>query len=43
VSKLIAFQQEYGTDARTGLLLCNGAEIEWLTPTVLSAPWWKVI
>jgi len=25
------------------LLLYDGAAIEWLTPTVLAAPWWKVI
>lgn len=42
-ANLIAFQQEYGTDARTGLLLHNGTETQWLTPTVLAAPWWKVI
>ncbi|MFZ4441680.1 MAG: ATP-binding protein [Syntrophales bacterium] len=42
-ANLIAFQHEYGTDARMGLLLHNGTEIEWLTPTVLAAPWWKVI
>jgi len=42
-ANLIAFQQEYGADARTGLLLYDGAKIEWLTPTVLAAPWWKVI
>lgn len=42
-ANLIAFQHEYGTDARAGLLLHNGTEIEWLTPTVLAAPWWKVI
>ena len=42
-ANLIAFQHEYGADARTGLLLHNGTEIEWLTPTVLAAPWWKMI
>jgi len=42
-ANLIAFQKEYGADARTGLLLYDGAAIEWLTPTVLAAPWWKVI
>jgi predicted AAA+ superfamily ATPase len=42
-ANLIAFQHEYGTDARAGLLLHTGTEIEWLTPTVLAAPWWKVI
>ena len=42
-ANLIAFQKEYDADARTGLLLYDGAAIEWLTPTVLAAPWWKVI
>ena len=42
-ANLIAFQHEYGADARTGLLLHTGTRIEWLTPTVLAAPWWKVI
>lgn len=42
-ANLIAFQHEYGADARAGLLLHNGTEIEWLTPRVLAVPWWKVI
>jgi uncharacterized protein len=42
-TNLLAFQNEYGTDARAGLLLHNGTAIEWLTPKVLAAPWWKVI
>ncbi len=42
-ANLLAFQNEYGKDARTGLLLHNGTAIEWLTPKVLAAPWWKVI
>jgi predicted AAA+ superfamily ATPase len=42
-ANLIAFQHEYGADARAGLLLHNGTETEWLTPTVLAVPWWKVI
>jgi predicted AAA+ superfamily ATPase len=40
---LIAFQHECGADARAGLLLHTGTEIEVLTPTVPAAPWWKVI
>jgi len=36
-------QREYGADAHKGLLLYDGAKIEWLTPTVLAAPWWMVI
>ncbi len=42
-ANIIAFQHEYGTDARAGLLLHNGTAIEWLTPKVLAAPWWRVI
>ena len=42
-ANLIAFQHEYGEDSRSGLLLHNGTDIEWLTPTVLAAPWWKII
>lgn len=40
---IIAFQKEYGKKARAGLLLHNGKETIWLTPTVLAAPWWKVV
>ncbi len=29
--------------AEKGLLLHSGDQVEWLTPDVLSAPWWKVI
>jgi hypothetical protein len=42
-ANLVAFQHEYGKDARSGLLLHNGSESKWLTPTVLAVPWWKVI
>lgn len=42
-ANIIAFQHEYGKDARAGLLLHNGTAIEWLTPKVLAAPWWRVI
>lgn len=42
-ANLLAFQNEYGKVARTGLLLHNGTAIEWLTPKVLAVPWWKVI
>ncbi len=42
-ANLLAFQKEYGADARAGLLLHNGTTIEWLTPKVLAVPWWKVI
>lgn len=42
-ANLLAFQNEYGKEARTGLLLHNGMMTEWLTPKVLAVPWWKVI
>jgi len=42
-ANLISFQHAYGEDSRSGLLLHNGTDIEWLTPTVLAAPWWKII
>ena len=42
-ANLLTFQNEYGDYARTGLLLHNGKAIEWLTPKVLAAPWWKVL
>jgi len=42
-ANLLAFQNEYGTEARAGLLLHTGTEIKWLTPRVLAAPWWKAI
>ena len=40
---LRSFRAEYGKKARSGLLLHTGSTIEWLTPDVLAAPWWKVI
>jgi uncharacterized protein len=40
---LLTFQKEYGKMARAGLLIHNGNNIEWLTPTVLAVPWWKLI
>lgn len=39
---LRAFRGEYGKKARAGLLLHTGTTIEWLTPDVLAAPWWRV-
>lgn len=42
-ANLIAFQKEYKEKSRAGLLLHNGKETTWLTPTVLAAPWWKVV
>ena len=40
---LRVFRREYGSAARSGLLLHGGEATEWLTPEVLAAPWWKVI
>jgi hypothetical protein len=39
---LRTFRGEYGKKARAGLLLHTGTTIEWLTPDVLAAPWWRV-
>ena len=41
--RLRAFRKEYPEQARAGLLLHTGDAIEWLTPDVLAAPWWRVI
>lgn len=40
---LHTFRGEYGRAARAGLLLHGGDALEWITPGVLSAPWWMVI
>lgn len=40
---LRAFRAEYGKKSRAGLLLHSGSMLEWLTPDVLAAPWWRVI
>ena len=40
---LRTFRAEYGNKARAGLLLHTGNSVEWLTPDVLAAPWWRVI
>ena len=40
---LRAFHAEYGDRARAGLMLHTGTAVEWLTPKVLAAPWWKVL
>ncbi len=42
-SHLRTFRAEYATSARAGLLLHTGTQIEWLTPDVLAAPWWRVL
>ena len=41
--QLRAFRNEYGERARAGLLLHEGDAVEWLTPDVLAAPWWRVM
>jgi len=40
---LRTFRAEYGRKARAGLLLHTGSALQWLTPDVLAAPWWKVL
>ncbi|HET8984703.1 MAG TPA: ATP-binding protein [Trueperaceae bacterium] len=40
---LRTFVREYGDLAGAGLLLHDGDELEWLTPDVLAAPWWRVV
>lgn len=40
---LRTFRAEYGKNSRAGLLLHSGSTLEWLTPDVLAAPWWRVI
>ena len=42
-ANLIAFQKEYGKAAQSGLIIHNGQNMEWLTPTVLAVPWWRII
>ncbi len=37
------FRAEYGRMARAALLLHTGKTLEWLTPDVLAAPWWKLL
>ena len=40
---LRAFRAEYRDRSTPGLLLHTGSALEWLTPDVLAAPWWKVL
>lgn len=40
---LRSFRREYGEQARAGLLLHGGEEVDWLAPDVLAAPWWRVV
>jgi predicted AAA+ superfamily ATPase len=40
---LRTFRAEYGKKSRAGLLLHTGSTLDWLTPDVLAAPWWRVL
>jgi len=40
---LRTFRGEYGAQSRAGLLLHTWSTLEWLTPDVLAAPWWRVV
>lgn len=40
---LRTFRREYGKRARPGLLLHTGNMLDWITPDVLAAPWWRVL
>ena len=40
---LRTFRTEYGEMSRPGLLLHTGELVDWLTPDVLAAPWWRVL
>ena len=39
---ILAFQNEFSNQTRSGLLLHNGSLTTWIAPTVLATPWWKV-
>lgn len=43
IAHLRAFRAEYGKKSRAGLLLHTGTTLQWLTPDVLAAPWWRVL
>lgn len=40
---LRTFRQEYGRQARAGLLVHTGSTLEWLAPDLLAVPWWKLV
>lgn len=40
---LRTFRDEYRNRSRTALLLHTGERAEWLSPGILSAPWWMVL
>ena len=43
ITHLRTFRAEYGERARAGLLLHGGEMLDWITPDVLAAPWWRVL
>lgn len=43
IAGLRAFRAEHPEASRTGLLLHAGEVVEWLTPGVLAAPWWRIL
>jgi len=38
-----SFQQEYGSQARGGIILHGGEETYWLGKGILAVPWWRVM
>ena len=40
---LRTFRAEYGEQSRPGILLHDGALLDWMTPDALAVPWWKVL
>ena len=42
-TNLRAFIDEYGSDARSGLLIHSGIDTKWLTNNVLAIPWWQIL
>ncbi len=43
IRHLRLFRDEYRSNSRAGLLLHSGTELNWLTDSVLAAPWWRVM
>lgn len=40
---LRSFRKEYADRSLPGLLLHTGDTVDWITPDVLAAPWWKIL
>lgn len=40
---LRTFREQYASQTRSGLLLHAGQKLDWLTPGILAAPWWRVV